>query len=276
MTTGGSLPGTPIYKNPMKVVILCGGKGTRLREETEYRPKPMVPIGGRPILWHIMKTYAMHGHKEFVLCLGYKGDMIRDYFRNYLWHTCDATLTLGRSASVEFHNSHGEEDWVVTLADTGEESMTAYRVRMIQKYLTPNEPFLLTYGDGLADIDIPATIESHNSKGKILTISAVHPPGRFGAMKIDEDDSIHSFQEKPQMEDGYINGGFMVCSPEVFNYLPDDPSMMLERKPLEDIVAAGQLNAYKHEGFWQPMDTYQEFTYLNQMWEKGSAPWRKW
>lgn len=258
----------------MKVVILCGGKGTRLREETEYRPKPMVPVGGKPILWHIMKVYASYGFKDFVLCLGYKGDIIRDYFRNYLWHTCDVTLTLGRSASLKFHNSHGEEDWTVTLADTGEESMTAYRIWQVRKYIPEGEHFLLTYGDGLANIDLDALIASHRSKNKVLTISAVHPPGRFGALKINEDGGIHNFEEKPQMEEGYINGGYMACSPRLFDYLPEDPLVMFERGPLDRIVADGQLNAYRHEGFWQPMDTYQEFIYLNQLWESGAAPWR--
>ena len=170
----------------MKVVILCGGKGTRLREETEFRPKPMVPVGGRPILWHIMKLYAHYGHKEFVLCLGYKADMIRDYFRNYLWNTCDATLSLGHQPGVEFHSSHDEEDWKVTLADTGEDSMTAYRIKLIQKYIPKGEPFLLTYGDGVANIDINAGIAAHQTRGKICTVAAVHPAGRFGAMSIDE------------------------------------------------------------------------------------------
>jgi len=260
----------------MKVVILCGGKGTRLREETEFRPKPMVPIGGRPILWHIMKTYAHFGHKEFILCLGYKGDMIREYFRNYLWNTCDTTLMLGRSPAVQFHNSHGEEDWKVHLADTGEGSMTAYRVRQIQRYIPRGESFLLTYGDGLSNIDINATIKAHQASGKICSISAVHPAGRFGALRIEENGSIHAFIEKPQFEDAYVNGGYMVCDPRVFDYLPDDPGMMFERKPMEDLVRDGQLHAFKHEGFWQPMDTYQESQHLNLLWAENKAPWKIW
>lgn len=260
----------------MKVIILCGGKGTRLREETEFRPKPMVPIGGRPILWHIMKTYAHYGHKEFILCLGYKGEMIKDYFRNYLWNTCDVTFSLGRTSAIQFHNRHDEEDWSVTLADTGEDSYTAYRLRQVARYVPPDEDFLLTYGDGLSNIDIDACIASHRAAGKVCTISAVHPAGRFGALRIEEDGGIRTFTEKPQFEDAYVNGGYMVCGPRMFDYLPDDPAMMLERKPMDDLVRDGQLNAYKHDDFWQPMDTYQESQYLNKIWAEGKAPWKVW
>ena len=260
----------------MQVVILCGGKGTRLREETEFRPKPMVPIGGKPILWHIMKSYAAQGHRDFVLCLGYKGDMIKDYFRNYLWNTCDVTLSLGRSSAVRFHGSHDEEDWNVTLAETGAESMTAYRVRQIRKYLTPGEPFLLTYGDGVSNINVNASIECHRQSGKVLTLTAVHPAGRFGAMTIEPDGTVETFLEKPQMEEAYVNGGFMVCNPALFDYLPDDPAVMLERDPINRLAADRQLNCYRHEGFWQPMDTYQESQYLNRLWDEGKAPWKSW
>ncbi len=260
----------------MKVVILCGGKGTRLREETEYRPKPMVPIGNRPILWHIMKIYAHYGHKDFILCLGYKGEMIKEYFRNYLWNTCDTTLMLGREAAVQFHDGHDEEDWRVTLADTGEDSMTAFRVKQIRRYIPKGHTFLLTYGDGLSSIDINASITAHQASGKACTISAVHPAGRFGALRIQEDLSIHTFSEKPQFEDAYVNGGFMVCDYRLFDYLPNDPGVMLERKPMDDLVRDGQLNAYKHESFWQPMDTYQEAQYLNKIWIDGRAPWKVW
>ena len=260
----------------MKVVILCGGKGTRLREETEHRPKPMVPIGNYPILWHIMKTYAHYGHKEFILCLGYKGEMIKEFFRNYMWNVTDTTLTLGRNPTVQFHNSHAEEDWQVTLADTGSESLTAYRIKRIQRYIPKGEPFLLTYGDGVATIDIDASIAAHRAAKKTCTISAVHPSGRFGALQIRADGVINVFSEKPQYEDAYINGGFMVCDYRMFDYLTDDPNMMLERKPMEDLVRDGQLNAYKHEGFWQPMDTYQEYLRLNKLWTDGNAPWKVW
>jgi glucose-1-phosphate cytidylyltransferase len=260
----------------MKVVILCGGKGTRLREETEFRPKPMVPIGGRPILWHIMKTYAHYGHREFILCLGYKGEQIKDYFRNYLWNTCDVTLSLGKRAEPQFHSGHGEEDWVVTLADTGENSMTACRVSLIRKYIPRGEPFLLTYGDGLSTIDINESIRQHKSAGRVCTISAVHPAGRFGSLRILDGGAIHSFVEKPQFEDSYVNGGYMVCEHSLFDYLTDDPSMMLERQPMDDLVRNNQLNSYKHEGFWQPMDTYQECQFLNELWSRGAAPWKVW
>lgn len=260
----------------MKVVILCGGKGSRLREETEYRPKPMLPIGSRPILWHIMKTYAHHGHKDFILCLGYKGDMIKDYFRNYLWNTCDTTLRLGREPAAKFHNNHDEEDWSVTLADTGENSMTAYRIRQIKKYLGNDGEFLLTYGDGVGDIDINASISTHRASKKVCTLTAVHPPGRFGELALNEDSTINSFNEKPQTESGFINGGYMVCSTTLLDYLPDDPGVMLEQSPLKTLAACGQLGAHRHSGFWQPMDTYQEFTLLNKMWDSGSAPWKKW
>lgn len=260
----------------MKVVILCGGKGTRLREETEYRPKPMVPIGNRPILWHIMKTYAHYGHREFVLCLGYKGDMIKEFFRNYLWNTCDVTLSLGQKPAATFHDGHGEEDWKVTLADTGENSMTAFRVKQIQRYIPKGESFMLTYGDGLATIDIKKLVASHKKSGKVCTLSAVHPAGRFGALQIDADGRIQTFREKPQYEDAHVNGGYMVCEYKMFDYLPNDPSVMLEQRPMEQLAREDQLNAYNHEGFWQPMDTYQEMQHLDTLWKEGRAPWKVW
>jgi glucose-1-phosphate cytidylyltransferase len=260
----------------MKVVILCGGKGTRLREETEFRPKPMVPIGGRPILWHIMKIYAHYGHRDFVLCLGYKGEMIKEYFRNYLWNTCDVTLTLGRTPEIELHDRHSEEDWRVTLADTGEESMTAYRIKAIQRYIPQGESFMLTYGDGLGPIDLDALVANHKASGKICTLSAVHPAGRFGALRIDDDGSIHAFHEKPQFEDAHVNGGYMVCGHEMFDYLNDDPTVMFERGPMDALVRDRQLNAFRHDGFWQPMDTYAETQHLNQLWIDGRAPWKLW
>ena len=260
----------------MKIIILCGGKGTRLREETEYRPKPMVPIGSHPILWHIMKTYAHYGFREFILCLGYKGDVIKDYFVNYLLHTCDSTLKLGKNPSIEYHGSHGEEDWSVTLADTGENSMTAYRIRQVEKYLGTDERFLLTYGDGVGDIDIPASITSHESAGKICTLTAVHPPGRFGKLGLSSDGAVEGFNEKPQTEGGFINGGYMVCNRKLFDYLPDDPKMMLEQEPMQRLTADRQLHSFTHDGFWQPMDTFQEFTLLNNLWDSGKAPWKVW
>jgi len=260
----------------MKVVILCGGRGTRLREETEFRPKPMVPIGERPILWHIMKYYAHFGHKEFILCLGYKGEMIKDYFRNYLWQACDVSLSLGRQPKVKFHDRHAEEDWTVTLADTGLESMTGYRLKLVQRYLRKGETFLFTYGDGLSNIDINASIKEHKRSGKTCTLSAVHPSGRFGALIIEPHGTIHEFAEKPQMERAYVNGGFMVCDYRVFRHLPEDPGIMFEREPITSMVRQGQLHSYRHEGFWQPMDTYQETQYLNKLWTEGKAPWKVW
>ena len=261
----------------MKLVILCGGRGTRLREETEYRPKPMVPIGNRPILWHIMKTFAQFGHHEFILCLGYKGEMIREYFRNYLWNTCDATLTLGRDANVDFHDRHNEENWRITLADTGEESMTAYRVRQIQRYIGDDDSFMLTYGDGVSTVDITKLVAYHKSQGKICTITGVHPPGRFGELEVGREDStVTGFNEKPQVEGGFINGGFMVCQRELFDYLPNDPTVMLEQAPMKKLVEDGQLSMFSHEGFWQCMDTFAEMNLLNQLWNSGKAPWKVW
>ena len=260
----------------MKVIILCGGKGTRLREETEFRPKPMVPVGRQPVLWHIMKYYASFGHTDFILCLGYKGDMIKDYFRNYLWHTCDVSLSLGRANKLKFHDRHAEENWTVTLAETGEDSMTACRLKLVQRYVPKGESFLFTYGDGLSNIDINATVQEHRRSRKICTVSAVHPAGRFGALNIEADGSIRTFVEKPQVEEAYVNGGYMVCDHQVFNYLTDDPAIMFEREPIAKIVADGRLHSYRHEGFWQPMDTYQEMQYLNHLWSDNMAPWKIW
>jgi glucose-1-phosphate cytidylyltransferase len=260
----------------LKVVILCGGKGTRLREETEFRPKPMAPIGGQPILWHIMKYYAHFGHTDFILCLGYKGEQIKSYFQNYLWNTCDVTLSLGRTPHPVFHGGHGEEGWNVTLADTGQESMTAYRIKQVQRYVPQGESFLLTYGVGLSNINIAESIAVHRREGKICTITAAHPAGRFGWLAIAPDGSIRTFQEKPEKETSYINGGDMVCDYRLFGYLTDDPAVMFERQPMARLVADGQVHSYRHEGFWQPMDTYQEMQYLNQLWTDGKAPWRVW
>ena len=260
----------------MKVVILCGGRGTRLREETEYRPKPMVPIGDRPILWHIMKTYAHHGFHEFVLCLGYKGEMIKDYFRNYLWHTCDTTLQLGPDPAVQFHTRHTEEAWTVTLADTGQETMTAGRLKRIQKYIGEDETFLFTYGDGVGNVDIGGSLKFHREHGKLLTLTAVHPPGRFGEIGLDDDGAVREFNEKPQAEDGWINGGYFVANRGIFDYLDDSDGVMFEQEPVKKIAADDQLRARTHTGFWQPMDTYREFLLLNRLWDEGRAPWKTW
>ena len=260
----------------MKVVILCGGKGTRLREETEFRPKPMLPIGERPILWHIMKTYAAHGFNEFVLCLGYKGDMIKEYFRNYLWMAGDVSLQLGRDPSVYFHDQHGAETWKVTLADTGEDTMTGGRIKRIRRYLDGDEEFFLTYGDGVGNVDITASLEFHHQHGKHLTVTAVHPPGRFGELDLTADNSVYSFFEKPQVETGWISGGYFVASTKLFDYIDDGDHVTFEQEPVRQIAKGGHLMGFRHTGFWQPMDTYQEFMLLNRLWSEGQAPWKVW
>lgn len=256
----------------MKVVILCGGLGTRLREETEYRPKPMVPVGGRPILWHIMKLYARHGHKEFILCLGYKGEVIKDYFRNYLWNTSDVTLKLGRNPQIRYHSNHEEEDWTVTLLETGLETQTGGRLRRALPFIE-DETFLFTYGDGLSDSDINASIAFHREHGAVATMTAVKPSGRFGELAMDGR-TITAFREKPEQESGYINGGFMVLDKRVAGYLDDSDTCVFERGPLERLTREGQLKAYCHDGFWQCMDTYREQQMLDQMWRSGNAPWK--
>lgn len=258
----------------MKVVILCGGLGTRLREETEYRPKPMVPVGGRPILWHIMKLYAQAGHREFVLCLGYKGEVIKDYFRNYLWNTSDVTLTLGRNPKIRYHNTHEEEDWTVTLLETGQDTMTGGRLRRALAHV-PDENFLFTYGDGLTDSDINASIRFHEAHGAVATVTAVRPSGRFGELAMDGQ-TITAFTEKPEQEKAYISGGFMVLNRKVADYLDADDGCVFEKGPMERLVKAGQMKAYKHEGFWQCMDTYREQQLLDKMWQSDKAPWKTW
>jgi glucose-1-phosphate cytidylyltransferase len=260
----------------MKVLILCGGRGTRLREETEYRPKPMVPIGPHPILWHIMKIYSHFGHRDFVLCLGYKGGMIKEYFRNFLWHQGDVTVRPGSDHPPTFHTTPGDS-WTVTLAETGEDSMTAWRIRQAARYLGDDEDFLLTYGDGVADVDLDAVLAFHRSHNKTVTLTGVHPPGRFGELHLAADGTAQSFNEKPQAEGGYINGGFMVCRTKPFlARLPADPTVMLENEPMRRLAADGELAVFKHEGFWQPMDTQPEFLLLNRLWAEGRAPWRCW
>lgn len=260
----------------MKVVILCGGKGTRLREETEYRPKPMVPIGNQPILWHVMKIYAHHGFKEFILCLGYRGEIIKGYFRDYHWMASDVTVKLGREPSVHFHDRHDEEDWSVTLAETGPETMTGGRLKRIRRYLGDDETFLITYGDGVGNIDVPAAIDFHRSHGKLLTLTAVHPPGRFGELGMEPGGVVRQFNEKPQAEGGWINGGFFVASSRVLDFIPEDDAASFEQEPMRAIAAADELRAYQHRGFWQPMDTYQEYMLLNRLWSEGRAPWKIW
>jgi glucose-1-phosphate cytidylyltransferase len=257
----------------MKVVILCGGLGTRLREETEFRPKPMVPVGERPILWHIMKTYAHYGHKEFILCLGYKGEVIKEFFRNYQWNTSDVTLRLGAKPRLQYHTQHSEEDWTVTMIDTGQNTMTGGRVRRALPYLK-DDTFLLTYGDGVTDSDINASIKFHRKQKKILTMTAVQPPGRFGDLEI-HDGRVTAFKEKPERQAGFINGGFFVVDRRISKYLGDD-SCVFENDPMNNLAVEGQLAAYQHSGFWQCMDTFREQQLLTGLWNSGKAPWKVW
>jgi glucose-1-phosphate cytidylyltransferase len=256
----------------MKAVILAGGLGTRLREETEFRPKPMVEVGGKPILWHIMKLFAHHSIVEFVVPIGYRGDVIRDYFLNYEARTNDFTIRLGHTHEIEYHNRHLESDWLVTVVDTGAETPTGGRVARIRKYVE-GERFLATYGDGLADVDIGKLLAFHESHGRLATMTTVKPLTRFGVVEADPDGTVAHFREKPQTEDS-VNAGFFVFEPGVFDYLTDDTA--LEREPLEALARDRQLAAFPHDGFWQPMDTYREFTMLNELWSKGSAPWKVW
>jgi glucose-1-phosphate cytidylyltransferase len=247
----------------MKVVILCGGLGTRLREETEFRPKPMVPVGNRPILWHIMKFYAHYGFKEFVLCLGYKSDVIKEYFYHYQWHCSDVTLRLGPTPQVTYHNQHGEEDWQVTLLDTGVATQTGGRVRRALAHIH-DEEFLLTYGDGLCNVPVPG----------LATLTAVRPSGRFGELSL-SGDAVSSFREKPDGEAGYINGGFFVVNKGIGEFLTGDNSIF-EFDALPKVAEAGKLNAFRHDDFWQCMDNPREMEMLNKLWSYGQAPWKVW
>jgi glucose-1-phosphate cytidylyltransferase len=258
----------------MKTVILCGGQGTRLREETEYRPKPMVSVGGYPILWHIMKLYAHYGFRDFVLCLGYRGDMIKEYFLNYEEMSNDFTITLGSKRRIEYNDKHGEEGYQVTLAETGLESMTGARVKLVERYVD-GELFMVTYGDGLSDIDIRALVEFHRSHGRLATLSAVRPVSRFGILELAADGGVASFSEKPQIE-GWVSAGFFVFDRRVFGYLDTDPACVLEREPLERLAREGQLMAYRHQGFFYAMDTYREFLHLNDLCKSKQMPWAVW
>ncbi|MDO8108506.1 glucose-1-phosphate cytidylyltransferase [Isoptericola sp. b441] len=258
----------------MKAVILAGGMGTRIREETEFRPKPMVEVGGKPILWHLMKFFAHHGIDEFVVCVGYKGDQIKDYFLNYSARNNDFTLRLGERGAVDFHGNHDESDWTVTVADTGDATLTAGRVERIERYVA-GERFIVTYGDGLADLDIAELITFHESHGATATITTVRPPSRFGIVEVDSDRRVSRFHEKPRLEDR-VNAGFFVFEPAVFDYIRDSDAVMLEHEPLAKLAADGELAAYQHDGFWQPMDTFREAMMLNEMWTRGDAPWKAW
>jgi glucose-1-phosphate cytidylyltransferase len=252
----------------MKAVILAGGLGSRISEETEVRPKPMIEIGSKPILWHIMKLYAAYGITDFVVCLGYKGYVIKEFFANYYLHSCDVTFDLAKN-SVEVHQSNAEP-WRVTLVDTGEATMTGGRLARVLRYVGDGE-FCFTYGDGIADIDIGALVEFHRRQGTLATVTAVQPPGRFGALEI-EGRRVTGFTEKPQGDGGWINGGFFVLSPEVGRYLAGDATIW-EREPLEALAREGQLAVYEHPGFWQPMDTQRDMRQLQEIWASGHAPW---
>jgi glucose-1-phosphate cytidylyltransferase len=257
----------------MKVVILCGGLGTRLREETEFRPKPMLQVGRYPIVWHIMKTYAHYGFNEFVLCLGYRGNMIREYFLNYEAMNNDCTICLGKNSRIEYHGTHGEQDFRVTLADTGPDTMTGGRLRRVARFLDGDE-FLLTYGDGVSDVDIRKVVAFHRSHGKKATLTAVHPISRFGVLDVTSDSSITDFAEKP-VADGWINAGFMVLNRSMLELLTGD-DCVLEHQPLRRLAQAGELMAYRHEGFFFAMDTYRDYNAINELWASGKAPWKVW
>ena len=260
----------------MKAVILCGGQGTRIREANEVLPKPMLPIGGKPIVWHIMKGYAAHGITDFVLCLGYKGWLIKEFFLNYRAMTTDVTITLGRHDAIEFHGRHDEENWNVTLAETGEGTMTGGRVLGVRRYVESQDLFLLTYGDGVSDVDISKLIAFHKGHGKVATVTAVRPPGRFGELQI-EGNRVSEFNEKPQASEGFINGGFFVCDAKrIWSYLAGGEKSIFEREPLQKLARDGELAAFAHTGFWQPMDTLREYNLLNELWADGQAPWQTW
>ena len=256
----------------MKVAILAGGLGTRLSEETTLKPKPMVEIGGMPMLWHIMKSYSAHGINDFVICCGYKGYVIKEFFANYFLHTSDVTFDI-QANTMEVH-SHHAEPWKVTLVDTGEDTMTGGRLKRVRKFIEDDEAFCFTYGDGISNINISASIMFHKQHGKLGTMTAVQPPGRFGAIDIDGQRIIR-FKEKPQGDNNWINGGYFVLSPKVINYISDD-SIFWEKEPIEYLARDNQIDAYIHDGFWQPMDTLRDKIYLDELWLQGKAPWKIW
>lgn len=261
----------------MKAVILCGGQGTRIREASEVMPKPMLPVGGMPIVWHIMKGYAVHGIREFVLCLGYKGWLIKEFFLNYRAMTTDVAVHLGPSAGVDFLGNHGEEDWRVILAETGEQTQTGGRVAAIRRYVERDDLFCLTYGDGVADVDISDLIAFHRRHGKIATVTAVRPPSRFGEMATGDGGLVTEFNEKPQVSEGFVSGGFFVFdASRIWDYLEEGPDTVLEKEPLRRLAREGQFVAYPHRGFWQPMDTARDYALLNDLWATGTKPWKTW
>lgn len=257
----------------MKVVLLAGGFGTRISEESHLKPKPMIEIGGRPILWHIMKTYAHYGFNDFIICLGYKGYAIKEYFAHYFLHESNVTFDF-TDGNKRIVHEHTAEPWKVTLVDTGEETMTGGRVKRIQPFVG-DEPFMLTYGDGVGDIDIRKLVDFHRAHGRMATVTSTQPSGRFGALNLREDNLVESFQEKPQGDGAWVNAGFFVMQPEVFNYIQDD-NTYLEREPLEQLACDQQLMSYKHRGFWQPMDTLRDKILLEGLLKSGQAPWTVW
>ena len=257
----------------MRALILAGGFGTRLGEETDIRPKPMVEVGGKPILWHIMKTYSHYGINEFVILLGYKGYYIKEYFTNYFLHQSDVTVDMS-SGDIEVHNN-SSEPWKVTLLDTGLNAMTGARVKKAKDHIG-NEPFLLTYGDGLANIDIQATLDFHKKHGKLMTMTSAQPDGRFGALDINENDKVVAFKEKPKGDGSWINAGYFVCQPEVLDYIPQGDDVVLEQEPLKNLAKDGQIYTYKHNDFWMPMDSLRDKIKLDEMCESQDAPWMVW
>ncbi|MRV75815.1 glucose-1-phosphate cytidylyltransferase [Duganella sp. FT92W] len=257
----------------MKAVILAGGLGTRLSEETTIKPKPMVEVGGKPILWHILKSYSQHGINDFVICCGYKGYIIKEFFANYFLHTSDVTFDLQQN-SMEVHERHAEP-WKVTLVDTGESTQTGGRLRRVRQHVEKDEAFCFTYGDGVSDIDIGASIRFHQQHGKLATMTAVQPPGRFGALELDGT-RISAFKEKPQGDGNWVNGGYFVLSPKVIDYIGEEDSAVWEKEPLERLANDGQLHAFHHDGFWQPMDTLRDRVLLEDLWASGKAPWKRW
>lgn len=257
----------------MKVVILCGGLGTRLREETEFRPKPMVEIGGRPILWHIMKHFAHFGLRDFVLCLGYRGNMIKEYFLNYEAMNNDFTMCLGREPKIKYHSRHDEQNFHVTLVDTGADTMTGGRIRRVRPHIH-EDLFLVTYGDGVADVNIPDLLAFHQEHGRLATVTTIRPASRFGVVGLDMDGAVQRFAEKPRSED-WVSAGFFVFNQKVFDYLDGD-ACVLEKEPLTRLAQEGQLMAYRHDSFFYAMDTYREYKHLNELWAQGDAPWKVW
>jgi glucose-1-phosphate cytidylyltransferase len=257
----------------MKTVILCGGQGTRIRDVSDNIPKPMISIGNYPILWHIMNTYSNAQYYDFILCLGHQGSVIKDFFINYRLHASNFTIPLGKPNAIKIHSVQSEDQWSVSLIETGLNTMTGGRLKRIEPFVNNEDNFMLTYGDGVGNINIQNLIKFHMSHGKTMTVTGVRPPGRFGELTI-ERDQIIGFNEKPQTSSGRISGGFFVCNKNIFNYLNDDEDLILEKEPLKELARAGELMVFRHDGFWHPMDTYRDYKFLNELWDAGDAPWK--